>query len=61
MFFVKKTLDNNYHIDHKIALCRDGTHTIDNIQILCPTCNLRKRTRTNEEFFKVLKKELINK
>ena len=30
------------HIDHKIPLAKGGKHIIGNIQILCPTCNIKK-------------------
>ena len=31
-----------YHIDHIEALANGGVNTPSNIQLLCPTCNLRK-------------------
>lgn len=31
-----------YHIDHVVPLCLDGTNWPDNLQLLCPRCNLRK-------------------
>lgn len=36
---LKKT---GYHVDHVIPLSRGGTNWPDNLQILCPTCNLSK-------------------
>ena len=30
------------HLDHIIPLSKDGKHTLDNIQWLCPTCNCSK-------------------
>lgn len=34
--------ESGYHIDHIIPLALDGPHQDDNIQLLCPTCNVRK-------------------
>jgi 5-methylcytosine-specific restriction endonuclease McrA len=36
------TIDDNFVLDHIIPLARGGGHTIDNIQFLCPPCNLSK-------------------
>lgn len=35
-----------YHIDHIEPLSKQGTHTIDNLTITCPTCNLSKGSTT---------------
>ena len=43
-------LNKNYHIDHYVALSKGGTHTIDNIVISCPDCNLRKNAKDPYEF-----------
>ena len=32
----------NFHIDHIFPLAKGGKHIIGNIQILCPTCNMKK-------------------
>jgi 5-methylcytosine-specific restriction endonuclease McrA len=39
-----------YHIDHIVPLSRGGTNTDENVQLLLPTCNLQKSTKTFEEF-----------
>lgn len=38
----RQSLTEGFHIDHKVALARGGTHTSENLQLLCPRCNLRK-------------------
>lgn len=43
-------LYKKYHIDHKTPISRGGTNDLENLQLLCPTCNLRKHTMTDEEF-----------
>lgn len=40
----------DFHCDHILPLSRGGGNDFSNIQILCPTCNLKKGTMTNEEF-----------
>jgi len=33
------------HIDHKQPLSKGGANTVDNVELLCPKCNLRKHAR----------------
>lgn len=51
-FYCLKPLDNNGrgHLDHKIPISRGGKHEIDNVVFSCSTCNLKKSTKTSEEF-----------
>lgn len=39
-----------YHIDHKNPLAKGGSHTWDNIEIICETCNFAKNDKTKEEY-----------
>lgn len=39
-----------YHIDHKQPLSRGGADKLENLCIACPTCNNRKKDKTEEEF-----------
>lgn len=50
--------ENNFHADHIYPLSKGGKHSIDNMQILCATCNLKKSDSipTDEEIKKYIKK-----
>lgn len=39
-----------YHVDHKTPLCRGGANSLDNLAISCKECNLRKGSKTSDEF-----------
>lgn len=43
-------LGDNYHRDHHMPLALGGTNTDDNIQLLCPTCNLQKSAKHPIDF-----------
>lgn len=44
------TLVNGFHLDHKTPLSRGGFNSDENVQLLCASCNLRKHTKTHDEF-----------
>lgn len=46
----RKSGKNRYHVDHIVPLARGGTNWPENIQLLCPGCNLRKSARDPYEF-----------
>ncbi len=45
-----KSCENDWHLEHKIPLCRGGLNKENNLTISCPTCNLRKARQTDEEY-----------
>lgn len=44
------TLESNSHIDHIVPLSRGGDNLDNNVQLLCPYCNLSKGSKTMEEW-----------
>lgn len=44
----------SHHIDHIIPIALGGDNTDDNIQLLCPSCNLRKNAKHPVEFMQSL-------
>ena len=52
--YCKCDISFEFHIDHIIPLSRNGEHTINNIQLLCPECNRRKNAKTHEEYLEVI-------
>lgn len=49
-YYCRSPLFGVYHIEHKRPLSRGGLDCLYNIVLSCPTCNLRKYTKTAEEF-----------
>lgn len=45
---------DNLSIDHIVPLSRGGTHTEDNVELVCLECNIRKGNKTKEEFIQFL-------
>jgi 5-methylcytosine-specific restriction endonuclease McrA len=55
----KETVPGKRHVDHAIALAHQnrGPHSADNLVIACARCNLRKQTKTPDEFRALLATE----
>lgn len=51
-YYCETLLDNNGrgHMEHMTPLARGGAHVIGNICFACSRCNLKKGTKTSEEF-----------
>jgi 5-methylcytosine-specific restriction endonuclease McrA len=47
-----KSIEKLYHIDHIMPLSRGGSNFIDNIQLLCPSCNCSKQDKDPVEWAK---------
>lgn len=45
-----KKLKGKYHVDHIMPIALGGEHAPRNIQILCPSCNMRKNAKHPVEY-----------
>lgn len=48
--YCRGSLRERRHTDHIVALARGGSNGIENIQLLCPSCNSSKGDKSHEEF-----------
>lgn len=46
----KVSIKKKYHVDHVIPLSRGGSNDKDNIQLLCPSCNMSKGAKEQTTF-----------
>ena len=44
------TVLQEYHIDHLVPIAKGGTNYPDNLVISCPTCNVSRGAKPEEEF-----------
>ncbi len=56
-YYCSVDLKEGYHIDHMTPLIRGGRNDVSNLCLACPRCNLRKHTKTAEEFQNALAAE----
>lgn len=49
-----ESFDLTFHIEHKVPISRGGTNYIENIALSCVECNLKKHTKTAEEFLETV-------
>lgn len=47
-------IEHKYHMDHIYPLSKGGKHEASNIQLLCPSCNVKKSAKDPIEFLKQL-------
>ena len=43
-------IKTKYHLDHIVPLSKGGAHERRNVQLLCPTCNVRKSAKDPIQF-----------
>lgn len=53
-------VSSNYHIDHVVAISKGGTNDEANLQLTCPSCNVRKSDKELVTYLRELKPGLFN-
>lgn len=49
-YYCSVSIEEEYHIDHMTPIIRGGSNDISNLCLTDPDCNMRKHTKTAEEF-----------
>ena len=49
-YYCSVDVEGGYHIEHMTPLSRGGRNDVSNICLACAPCNMRKHTKTAEEF-----------
>ena len=49
-YYCSVEIENGFHVDHMTPLSRGGRNDVSNICLACAPCNMRKHTKTAEEF-----------
>lgn len=49
-YYCSVNIEAGYHVEHMTPLSRGGRNDVSNICLACAPCNLRKHTKTAEEF-----------
>ena len=60
-YWCEKPVNDNYHLDHLIPLSKGGLHSIGNVVISCPKCNVVKNNKTPDEFYSFLNRDEVIK
>lgn len=53
--YCSKDIKNGFHVDHKNPVSRGGGNSPENLQLLCPQCNLSKGAKNHIEFLNKLR------
>lgn len=49
-YYCSVEIEEGYHIEHMTPLSRGGRNDVSNVCLACAPCNLKKQTKTVEEF-----------
>lgn len=49
-------ISSGYHVDHIVALVNGGSNWPENLQLLCPPCNMKKGMKSQSEFLALIRK-----